>query len=186
MLSSINLPGIEALPSPRQGEFFPAKKMSRLLSLSSKRQPLRKIFSSRHGGTQLMSRTNYEAMADFAGHWLHRAQVSLLTGKIGQIKSSHIRKNPGAGLVRASLARSPTDCDTCENLRRRGVGVFDTPTSGDACEGVAQAAGGGLAGPGRAPSCSSRTRPTSLTLRVSRARAAGTPEPRWRRSCASA
>ena len=32
-------------------------------------------------GTQLMSRTNYEAVADFAGHWLHRAQVSLLTGK---------------------------------------------------------------------------------------------------------
>ena len=27
-----------------------------------------------------MSRTNYEAVADFAGHWLHRAQVSLLTG----------------------------------------------------------------------------------------------------------
>ena len=53
-------------------------------------------------GTQLMPRTNYEAVADFAGHWLHRAQVSLLTGKIGQIKLSHIRKkNPGAGLVRA-------------------------------------------------------------------------------------
>ena len=59
-------------------------------------------------GTQLMSRTNYEAVADFAGHWLHRAQVSLLTGKIGQIKLSHIRKKtlvrawcgPGAGLVR--------------------------------------------------------------------------------------
>ena len=85
-----------------------------------------------------MSRTNYEAVADFAGHWLHRAQVSLLTGKIGQIKLSHIRKNPGAGLVRASLARSPADCDTCGNLRRRGVGVFDTPTSGDACEGVCQ------------------------------------------------
>ena len=56
-----------------------------------------------------MSRTNYEAVADFAGHWLHRAQVSLLTGKIGQIKLSHIRKKtlarawcgPGAGLVRA-------------------------------------------------------------------------------------
>ena len=55
-----------------------------------------------------MSRTNYEAVADFAGHWLH-AQVSLLTGKIGQIKLGHIRKKtlvrawcgPGAGLVRA-------------------------------------------------------------------------------------
>ena len=29
----------------------------------------------------------------------------------------------------ASLSRSPTDCDTCGNLCRRGVGVFDTPTS---------------------------------------------------------
>ena len=87
-----------------------------------------------------MSRTNYEAVADFAGHWLHRAQVSLLTGKIGQIKLSHIRKKtlvrawrgpgaglarawcgPGAGLVRASLARLPTDCDTCGNWCQRGV-----------------------------------------------------------------
>ena len=57
--------------------------------------------------TQLMSRTNYEAVADFAGDWLHRAQVSLLTGEIGQIKLSHIRKKtlarawcgPGAGLA---------------------------------------------------------------------------------------
>ena len=49
-------------------------------------------------GTQLMSLTNYEAVSGFAGHWLHRAQVSLLTGEIGQIKLSHIRKkNPGAG-----------------------------------------------------------------------------------------
>ena len=106
-----------------------------------------------------MSRTNYEAVADFAGHWLHRAQVSLLTGKIGQIKLSHIRKkNPGAGLVwawcgpfsgpgarlvrawcgpgaglarawrggagskteaaePASLARSPTDCESTTPLR---------------------------------------------------------------------
>ena len=42
-----------------------------------------------------------------------------------------------------------------------------------------------------APSCSSRTRPTSLTLRgtgwsAPRARATGTPGRRWRRSCASA
>ena len=88
---------------------------------------------ARHGGTQLMSRTNYEAVADFAGHWLHRAQVSLLTGKIGQIKLSHIRKKPwcgpGPASLPASLSRSPTDCDTCGNLCRRGVGVFDTPTS---------------------------------------------------------
>ena len=41
---------------------------------------------------------------------------------------------PGAGSKTeaaepASLSRSPTDCDTCGNLCRRGVGVFDTPTS---------------------------------------------------------
>ena len=113
-----------AKPAPRSG-FFPGKKC-RGCRLS--RQPLR-FFSScpvggqlskvsanlpgraaparRHGGTQLMSRTNYEAVADFAGHWLHRAQVSLLTGEIGQIKLSHIRKKtlarawcgPGAGLA---------------------------------------------------------------------------------------
>ena len=53
-------------------------------------------------GTQLMSRTNYEAVAGYFGHWLHRAQVPRLTGEIGQIKLSHIRKkNPGVGLVRA-------------------------------------------------------------------------------------
>ena len=60
--------------------------------------------------------TNYEAVSDYFGHWLHRAQVSLLTGEIGQIiKLSHIVAAllPGAGLVRASLSRSPTDCDTC-------------------------------------------------------------------------
>ena len=44
-----------------------------------------------------MSRiTNYEAVSDYVGDWLHRAQVSLLTG---EIKTSE--KNPGAGLVRA-------------------------------------------------------------------------------------
>ena len=30
--------------------------------------------------------TNYEAVSDYVGHWLHRAQVSLLTGAIGQIE----------------------------------------------------------------------------------------------------
>ena len=88
-----------------------------------------------------MSCTNYEAVSDCVGHWLHRAQVSLLTGPTSQIKLSHIaatsEKTPGAGLVRAwcglqeaaepaSLSRSPTDW----------VGAFDAPTSGDACEGV--------------------------------------------------
>ena len=60
----------------------------------------------------MMSRTNYEAVSDYVGHWLHRAQVSLLTGATGQIKLSHIAATsektlvrawcgPGAGLVRA-------------------------------------------------------------------------------------
>ena len=31
----------------------------------------------------MMSRTNYEAVSDYVGHWLHRAQVSLLTGATG-------------------------------------------------------------------------------------------------------
>ena len=79
-----------------------------------------------------MSRTNYEAVADFTGHWLHRAQVSLLTGKIGQIKLSHIRKkNPGAGLVRApkpkprSRPRSKTEAAEPASLqdRSRGAGL---------------------------------------------------------------
>ena len=52
-----------------------------------------------------VSITNYEAVSGYFGHWLHRAQVSLLTGKIGQIKLSHIRKKTlvraGACLVRA-------------------------------------------------------------------------------------
>ena len=87
-------------------------------------------------GTQLMSRTNYEAVADFAGHWLHRAQVSLLTGKIGQIKLSHIRKKtlarawcgPGAGLVRAWCgpgAGSKTEAAEPASLqdRSRGAGL---------------------------------------------------------------
>ena len=62
--------------------------------------------------------TNYEAVSDYVGHWLHRAQVSLSV----KIKLSHIRKKPwrgpGAGLVRA----------WCGNLCRRGVGAFDAPT----------------------------------------------------------
>ena len=62
-----------------------------------------------------MSRTNYEAVADFAGHWLHRAQVSLLTGKIGQIKLSHIRKKT---LVRAWCGLQD---------RSRGAGLAPRP-----------------------------------------------------------
>ena len=66
-------------------------------------------------GTQLMSRTNYEAVADFAGHWLHRAQISLLTGEIGQIKLIHIRKKT---LVRAWCGLQD---------RSRGAGLAPRP-----------------------------------------------------------
>ena len=81
-----------AKPAPRSG-FFPEKKISRL---SSKPTTSAKLFSScpaggqlskvsanlpgraaparRHGGTQLMSRTNYEAVADFAHHSIDRAK----------------------------------------------------------------------------------------------------------------
>ena len=54
-----------------------------------------------------MSRTNYEAAAtgSIAGLAFDRRNRS------NQIES-HPKKNPGAGLARASLARSPTDCDT--------------------------------------------------------------------------
>ena len=42
-----------------------------------------------------VSITNYEAVSDYVGHWLHRAQVLLLTGEIGQIiKLSHIPAAP--------------------------------------------------------------------------------------------
>ena len=146
-----------AKPAPRSG-FFPGKNSSKLSSISAN-LPGRAAPARRHGGTQLMSRTNYEAVADFAGHWLHRVAGLAFDrrNRSNQIES-HPKKNPGAGLVRAprpkprsrprskteaaepaaSLSRSPTDCDTCGNLCRRGVGVFDTPTSGDACEGVCQ------------------------------------------------
>ena len=73
-----------------------------------------------------MSRTNYEAVADFAGHWLHRAQVSLLTGEIGQInRVSHIAamllpKNPGAGLVRAWCALGLSTHTTPESRGLQG------------------------------------------------------------------
>ena len=54
-------------------------------------------------------------VADFAGHWLHRAQVSLLTGEIGQIKLSHIRKKT---LVRAWCGLQD---------RSRGAGLAPRP-----------------------------------------------------------
>ena len=97
------------LPSPRQGRDSSQEKKSKLSSNPTVSANLPgRAAPARHGGTQLMSRTNYEAVADFAGHWLHRAQVSLLTGNRSNQIESHPKKNlvrawcgPGAGLVRA-------------------------------------------------------------------------------------
>ena len=75
-----------------------------------------------------MSRTNYEAVSDYVGHWLHRAQCLALdrffrsnqvSNRVSHTVAALLPKipwrGPGAGLVRvvrASLSRSPTDCDT--------------------------------------------------------------------------
>ena len=84
---SANLPGIGA--RAKVG-ILPSKKKSSCpvggqLSKVSANLPGRAAPARRHGGTQLMSRiTNYEAVADYFGHWLHRAQVSLSTGAFDQ------------------------------------------------------------------------------------------------------
>ena len=124
------------------------------LSKVSANLPGRAAPARRHGGTQLMSRTNYEAVSDFVGQWLDRAQVSLLTGA-GLAFDRRNRSNRVSNRVshiaahatsRKTLVRAwcgprfqghpRTVTRTCGNLRRRGVGAFDTPTSGGACEGV--------------------------------------------------
>ena len=76
---------------------------------------------------------------------------------------------------------------------RAGRGHDEAPGTphGGAGGAAGETTSGGLAWETRAaPSCSSRTRPTSLTLRgtgwsAPRARSIGTPGPRWRRSYAS-
>ena len=69
---------------------------------------------ARHGGTQLMSRTNYKAVSDYVGHWAGLAFDRW--GHFGKNPGAGLVRawcGPGAGLVRALLSRSPTDCDTC-------------------------------------------------------------------------
>ena len=93
-----------------------------------------------------MSRTNYEAVADFAGHWLHRAQVSLLTGATGQIESHCSRATsekrtllrawcgPGAGLVRQThYPRQPADVEASKVgiLPRKKIQSSPSPPSGE-------------------------------------------------------
>ena len=96
--------------------------------------------------------------------------------------------------------RAPAD-QAGQGLLPRQVRRVPGPRAGDHPWQAAQRAerGRGLRAQGlaagerarAAPSCSSRTRPTSSTLRgtgwsAPRARTTGTPGPRWRRSCASA
>ena len=108
------LPGIASCRAHAKVEILPSKKNVEVVGLDDNREKifpvvlwgdncLRRTCPAEPRqpdmeGTQLMSLTNYEAVSGFAGHWLHRAQVSLLTGEIGQIKLSHIRKKT---LVRA-------------------------------------------------------------------------------------
>ena len=76
--------------------------------------------------------TNYEAVSDYVGDWLHRAQVSLLTS---QIKLNHIRKKPwcgpdgpGAGLMRAGVGLVRAWCGPGVGLVRAWCAL--------ACEGL--------------------------------------------------
>ena len=100
-----------------------------------------------------MSRTNYEAVSDCVGHWLHRAQVSLLTGTTGQIKLSHIVATsektlvrawcgpgagvrawcgPGAGLARAWCGpRSLTNAYWTKASAKTYVNMFEGPVTGN-------------------------------------------------------
>ena len=121
-----------------------------------------------------MSRTNYEAVSDYFGHWLHRAQClafdrffrsNRVSNRVSHIVAALLPKipwrGPGAGLCalacegvvrQTHYPRQPADVKaskvgilprkkiqsspTCGNLCRRGVGVFDAPTGGGACEGL--------------------------------------------------
>ena len=90
---SANLPGIEARPrrhrslqpakpAPRSG-FFPGKKNSRPPVGGLQHAfflPMPPTW--RHAADDVSYViTNYEAMSDYVGHWLYRAQVTFLAGK---------------------------------------------------------------------------------------------------------
>ena len=78
------------------------------LSKVSANLPGRAAPARRHGGTQLMSRTNYEAVSDYVGHWLHRAQCLAFdrffrSNRVSHIVAALLPKipwcGPGAGLA---------------------------------------------------------------------------------------
>ena len=71
-----------------------------------------------------MSRiTNYEAVAEIIGHWLHRAQVSLLTGAFHRQNRS-IR-------VSNQVSHPASLCGISTGLRRRYVNMFEGPVTGN-------------------------------------------------------
>ena len=87
-------------------------------------------------GTQLMmSRiTNYEAVSDAFDRRNRSNRVSnqvshIVAALLPRPKPRSRPRSKTEAAEPASLSRSPTDCDTCGNLCRRGVGVFDTPIS---------------------------------------------------------
>ena len=113
---------------PKRNPQYVGKKQTCPVTNSTPTWRLRYL-ARRHAADDV-SITNNAAVADYFGHWLHRAQVSLLTGEISQIKLSHIRKKPwcgpGAGLARAW-------CGPGAGLARAwcgpgGVVVSNTPT----------------------------------------------------------
>ena len=56
----------------------------------------------------MMSRiTNYEAVAEIIGHWLHRAQVSLLTSAFDRQNRSIRVSNQVSHIVAALLPKIP-------------------------------------------------------------------------------
>ena len=91
----------------------------------------------------MMSRiTNYEAVAEIIGHWLHRAQVSLLTGAFDRqnrsIRVSNQVSYPAS--LRPKLrsrprsktkAAEPALCGIATGLRRRYVNMFEGPVTGN-------------------------------------------------------
>ena len=62
-----------------------------------------------------MSRTNYEAVSGYFGHWALTDAFDRLLTDFSSVKSSEShcsRATSENTLVRAWLSRSPTDCDT--------------------------------------------------------------------------
>ena len=72
--------------------------------------------------------TNYEAVSDYVGHWLHRAQVSLLTGAtLSHIAARYFRKKPCCGPGACGVdaesgrpARLRAPCSAAQTVRDGG------------------------------------------------------------------